>query len=267
MRKECWMFMGWDLSRTGRARVIFLTMVGIVGAWAVAFIARVYTTPFMTDTVFNVTLAAAIILPMVVAGPVFYIFSSKLRELALAHRELALAHYELSRIASQDSLTTCLNRGAFVTLVDAYLSQVNSARPPCGGLLVVDADHFKDINDRFGHQAGDEALRKIAAVIKGSLRDTDLVGRVGGEEFAVFLPQANLPHAEDIAERIRGGVSSIGFWPSGQPQPLSVSVGGATFRSAISFEELFAAADARLYEAKKRGRNRSEFTEWNSAAA
>ena len=87
-----------------------------------------------------------------------------------------------------DGLTTCLNRGAFITLVDAYLAQVNvAAEPTCSGLLMVDADHFKSINDRFGHSAGDNALRLLANGIKGVLRAADLIGRVGGEEFAAII--------------------------------------------------------------------------------
>jgi diguanylate cyclase len=252
-------FSKWDLSPTGRGRVALVTLAGMFGSMAVAILIVSYTTTFMTSFARDMSFMFAVLMPLLVSGPVFYFFSSKLRELALAHRELA-------RIASQDSLTTCLNRGAFVTLVDAYLSQVNSRQPLRGGLLVVDADHFKDVNDRYGHLVGDDALRRIAAVIKGSLRETDLVGRVGGEEFAVFLPLANMAQAKAVAERIRQGVTGLDFSPLGHSSPLSVSVGGAMFRGAVSFEQLFGAADGRLYEAKKHGRNRVEFMEWRNAA-
>jgi diguanylate cyclase len=239
-----------DFSRSGRARVALVTIAGTLGCMAVALLVVSYTTQFMEGSARTLTIASAFLIPIVMSAPIFYYFASTLRQLAIAHRALTI-------IAAQDSLTTCLNRGAFITLVDAYLSQVNgSSEPPRGGLLMVDADHFKSINDRFGHSAGDSALRLIAGGIRDVVRAADLVGRVGGEEFAVFLPRAELLDAERLGERIRMAVSDLDFRPAGAREPLSVSVGGAVFCGAISFNELFSVADARLYEAKRQGRNR-----------
>jgi diguanylate cyclase len=243
----------WDFTRTGRSRVAAITIAGTLASMAVAVATISYTSQFMDETARAWSFGAAIVLPIAMSAPILYWFASKLRQLALAHDEL-------TRIASQDSLTTCLNRGAFVTLVDAYLSQVDAARRAISGsLLVIDADHFKAINDRFGHSAGDEALRLIASCIKRELRDTDLVGRVGGEEFAVFLPLATLSHAKSVAERIRSEIQGVAFLPAGHEERLSVSVGGAVFDRPVSFNELFGAADNNLYAAKNRGRNRVEF--------
>ena len=101
-------------------------------------------------------------MPLVIAGPLLYFyFSSKLRELAIAHHELAIH-------ASTDSLTSVLNRGAFTTLVDAYLARVKAEENGAGALLVIDVDHFKRINDRFGHDAGDQALTIIAEIDQGA---------------------------------------------------------------------------------------------------
>lgn len=241
-----------DFSRVGFARVVAITVAGTLGCMAAALVAVSYTTQYMDGLARMLTFASAFIIPVIVSAPIFYVFASKLRELAIAHHELAI-------IASKDSLTTCLNRGAFITLVDAYLSQVNARQPVSGGLLMVDADHFKNVNDNFGHTGGDEALRLIAGAIKQSLRTNDLVGRVGGEEFAVFLPQADAEQARAVGERIRAGVAALSFRPGGRPCPLSVSVGGVGFTSPITFNELFMAADAKLYEAKHHGRNRVEF--------
>jgi diguanylate cyclase len=212
-----------------------------------------YTTQFMDADARHITFVAAVATPIVLTMPIMYVFAGKMRELAVAHHEMAI-------LASQDSLTTCLNRGAFVTLVDAYLRQVNEPSAVLGGFLVVDADNFKSINDRFGHAAGDRALQLIVHGIKNGLRAADLVGRVGGEEFAIFLPRAGLVEAQRIGERVRSEVSNLDFRPLGKPEPLTVSIGGAVFRGPVSFADLFGYADACLYAAKQRGRNRVEFS-------
>jgi diguanylate cyclase len=189
-----------------------------------------------------------------------YYFANKLRD-------FAIAHYEMSILASHDGLTGCLNRGAFITLVDAYLSDPGERGGLSCGLLVIDADNFKSINDRFGHSAGDSALRLIALAIKGGIRAADLIGRVGGEEFAVFLPRAELIEAQTIGERIRRAVGAQDFRPLGKPEMLTVSVGGAVFGGPVSFRELFGSADACLYAAKRYGRNRVEFSATGGAPA
>src|SRR5690606_29033986 len=121
--------------------------------------------------------------------------------------------------------------------------------------LIIDVDHFKTVNDRYGHQMGDEVLRQIAVSIKASLRTTDFVGRIGGEEFAVFLPGASSSHARKVADRIRRTVFDLGL-PAADAEPsLSVSIGGVSFQRENSDEKLFRVADRCLYEAKHAGRN------------
>jgi diguanylate cyclase (GGDEF)-like protein len=188
-----------------------------------------------------------VLTPTALAIPTFYFFSSKLRDLAIAHRELALS-------ASTDSLTALLNRGAFTSLVDDYLS----GRAPAhgGALLVIDIDHFKRVNDSFGHDRGDEALQLVAATIKGAVRAVDLVGRLGGEEFGVFLPGLGASTAEAAAERIRQAIADAEFLPGGMPRRLTVSIGGAVFDRDVAFKDLYRLADSRLYAAKNSGRNR-----------
>ena len=240
-----------DFTARGWARVALITFLGTLVSMGGALLAVSYTTQFMEEPARTLTWIAAFVLPLIISVPICFVFASKLRELALAHQQLAI-------IASQDSLTTCLNRGAFLTVVDAYLSQVNEAADQnTGGLLMIDADHFKAVNDRFGHAVGDDALRLIADSIKGCLRSTDLVGRVGGEEFAVFLPKADVPFVASVAERIRSAINAAPFAALGKPQQLSVSVGGALFKGRVPLDSLYAAADSRMYEAKKRGRNRA----------
>jgi len=238
-----------DFSSQGRARVAAVTILGTLGTVAIALYAASYIGQFVEVTVRPLMTAAALLLPLLMSAPVYYFFANKLRQLAIAHHQLAL-------LASQDSLTTCLNRGAFSTLVDAYLRQVNAALPIGGALLMIDADHFTDINDRYGHAYGDTALKLIAETMKNAVRPTDLVGRVGGEEFAVFLPRADSQHASAVAERIRVAVSNTSLAAAGPAASLSVSVGAVVFEGQTSVETLFQAADALLYEAKRLGRNR-----------
>ena len=112
------------------------------------------------------------------------------------------------------------------------------------------------MNDRFGHDSGDQALIAIANSIKAMVREPDLVGRIGGEEFGVFLPDANPEQAESVAERIRQAVGSARFAPAGAMHRLSVSVGGAVFSDQLPFAQLFRLADHQLYLAKELGRDR-----------
>jgi len=123
---------------------------------------------------------------------------------------------------------------------------------------MIDADHFKAFNDRHGHQAGDQALRELAGVIKANVhRPTDLVARYGGEEFSVILAETDSEGARQIAEQIREQVQQLPLM-AGDEQPMSVSIGISTWTTAsdISLEQLLFAADKALYQAKEGGRNR-----------
>lgn len=194
-------------------------------------------------------LFAAIVVPLGLAGPFFFYFSLKLRELADANRKLGL-------LAATDGLTKCLNRSAFTALVEARLETlVPEGDHVYGALLVIDVDNFKQINDRFGHHHGDVALGLIARAIRTSVRSGDNVGRLGGEEFGVFLPGVDRFAAETVAERLRRGVEKIAFIADGRHHELTVSVGGVVFDRRDSYEHLFRLADERLYAAKREGRN------------
>ncbi|WP_457152943.1 GGDEF domain-containing protein, partial [Mesorhizobium sp. P5_C1] len=115
------------------------------------------------------------------------------------------------------------------------------------------------INDRHGHDCGDQALKLIAQAIKGQLRGGDIVGRIGGEEFGVFLPGVDPSHSWVVAESIRRRIREMDFSPGGRPCPLSVSIGGTSFTGPTTFEEIFVAADRRLYAAKSNGRDQVSF--------
>ena len=124
-------------------------------------------------------------------------------------------------------------------------------------VAMVDIDHFKQVNDRRGHQAGDRCLQRVAAEIARSVRGTDLVARYGGEEFAVVMPDTGPAAAAEAAERVRLAVSALAE-PLSDDAVVTVSVGVATMQDAErqSVDQIMARADAALFQAKKSGRNR-----------
>ena len=125
--------------------------------------------------------------------------------------------------------------------------------------MYVDLDRFKLLNDTLGHPAGDAALRHVAGILQRQLRDRDLVARIGGEEFAVWLPGAPLTEGLEVAERIRRAVESEAWQWSGSPRPLTASCGVAAYPAPVGdIDNLRGAADAALYRAKQHGRNRVE---------
>ncbi len=210
------------------------------------------------------------ICPLAIAWPASaYTFwqSEKLtsahRDLAKAHAELAAAHRRLEEKASRDPMTGMLNRENFFAALDGSRRKTDR-----GALLIIDADHFKKINDSYGHLTGDKALLEIASAISAAVRTGDVLGRIGGEEFAAFLVGANDEEAVIIAERIRTAVEKISFKPvEGILLSLTVSIGGTSCTYDANVSELMRAADLCLYEAKDGGRNRAIFDDSIPAAA
>jgi len=168
--------------------------------------------------------------------------------------KLARSQQKLKDTARTDELTSLPNFRAFREKISADIA-LSTRYSHSFGVLVIDLDHFKKYNDTYGHLAGNEALQKVAAVVRQSLRAVDFPARYGGEEFAAILPEIDAAGLATGAERVRQAVEAIP--PIGDRSPLTVSIGGALFPvDGATDERLFAAADARLYEAKKRGRNR-----------
>ncbi|MCR5858197.1 GGDEF domain-containing protein [Mesorhizobium sp. J428] len=249
-----------DLSVRGKARVYLGTIFGTLFCIAAAFAIDSYSFETGTWQLGEKPLNNFII-PLVVAPPIFYFLLSKLRE-------LSIAHHELMNVAATDPLTSCLNRRAFTALVDGYLERVEKQQDlGSGAFLVVDVDHFKTVNDNYGHEFGDEALKLIAVTIKSSVREIDLVGRLGGEEFGVFLPSLDAARTVIVADRIRAAVGSLPFSPRGRPHRLSISIGGTTFDRRATFADLYRSADERLYVAKNAGRDRVDITPYGTGAA
>jgi diguanylate cyclase (GGDEF)-like protein len=161
--------------------------------------------------------------------------------------------------ASMDPLTGMFNRRGFSEATARVIErEANAGRPVT--VLIFDIDHFKSINDRFGHPAGDEILKLFSAVVVNSLRITDLSGRIGGEEFAALLP-CSLEEGVLAAERVRETFAASGIKVDEGPVDTTVSIGVAGGPAGTELEVLLAAADTALYQAKRGGRNRVEAAE------
>lgn len=161
---------------------------------------------------------------------------------------------ELARLAWIDSLTGAMNRCRFTELAD---NEIDRARRygNAVSLLLLDADHFKQINDRNGHAAGDEVLKGIVERWKRVLRSHDLLGRIGGEEFCVLLPNAGPGMAARVADRLRTVIAELPFAFEGQLLRMTVSIGVTTLAAGEDLPVLMRRADKALYEAKEGGRD------------
>lgn len=160
----------------------------------------------------------------------------------------------LEWLASTDGLTGFANRATFLANGRAEIVRAQRGDYPLS-LLMVDLDHFKAVNDTFGHQGGDRALRAFAGLCRARLRATDVVGRVGGEEFAILLPHAGIPGAAEVAEQLRAGLAALVI--PGTMIRLTTSIGVTTVApDEIDLDAAIARADRALYRAKSEGRNR-----------
>ncbi len=163
---------------------------------------------------------------------------------------------QLRRVATTDSLTGVLTRAAFLSCSERELIRARHSGKALS-ILMLDADHFKTVNDHHGHAGGDAVLQHLARACRTAMRAGDSIGRLGGEEFAIVLPGATLEMGEEVAERLRARIASHSVWHDGAPIAFTVSVGvGAARRTDQSIEQVMARADAALYAAKESGRNR-----------
>ncbi|MBI3370754.1 MAG: diguanylate cyclase [Betaproteobacteria bacterium] len=171
--------------------------------------------------------------------------------------ELKQLEAELRNMAATDVLTGLANRRHFLDRLEQELARVHRHHGHRASVLMLDSDHFKQVNDTFGHAAGDKVLRHLAVLMQDELRKVDTLGRVGGEEFAVILPGADLPAAEVFAERLRKKVAGTPAAQDDRMIPLTVSIGVTGMKiSDASADDALVRADRALYRAKECGRNK-----------
>lgn len=161
--------------------------------------------------------------------------------------------------ATTDGLTGLLNRKSFTERLSSVLSRLDG-RYPCA-VIMLDIDHFKRINDTYGHPAGDEVLRNVASIIRKTIRKIDMAGRYGGEEFVLYLHHADRVRAENVAERLRMIIGKARYTFGGKEASVTASLGAACYPAdGRTLQELVGKADEALYRSKQGGRNRLTFS-------
>ncbi len=200
-------------------------------------------------------LLGALALSLLVAPSVYWLVLLPLHREYEQRVEAEANALNQGQLAITDPLTHIMNRrGITVALLDV-MAQAERYRAPLT-VAMADIDHFKKINDNYGHEAGDQVLEEIAGILSEELRMPDKVGRYGGEEFVVLFPHTGLVQARKISDRIRARVGKHRFDTKAGRLPVTISVGVAQFQRGEDLEKLVSRADRALYDAKEAGRNR-----------
>jgi diguanylate cyclase (GGDEF)-like protein len=239
--------------RLNAARLMVLAMLAL-GAHGV-----VLQLSYARDPAMDVRAALTEFAVLMVVLPWFAVmggYVNRLRvRLAESHHELREALERIEQIAVRDELTGIYNRRYLVEALGRERSRAERLAEPFS-VCLVDVDHFKSINDRFGHAAGDAVLRRLAQLVPAELRGVDLFGRLGGEEFLVIVPGTGREGAAACAERVRQRVATTIFPEVAGGGCLTASIGVATYAAPEPVDATLARADAALYQAKAAGRDK-----------
>jgi diguanylate cyclase (GGDEF)-like protein len=252
-----------QISRTAKVAIITLValMLSVLLTAALSLALDGHLTPK--------PLAIASICAVLVAMPIAHFVLAQTEKLAKAHADLTDAHRQLSKFyhqlesahsemeyeAHHDAMTGLVNRASFLANLEGLRRDSDS-----GYLLMIDVDRFKRVNDTYGHDTGDRVLVAIADALRSATRESDICARIGGEEFAVYLPGADFDQAYLCSERLRLAVAAKRVeMANGGEIGVTVSIGGAPYESGETIDRQMRAADQLLYQAKKQGRDRTCF--------
>ncbi len=181
-------------------------------------------------------------------------------ELEVTHRELQSVLRQMEEKAVRDELTGLYNRHQFSETLHVQMNVAQGSQRPLG-VLIMDVDHFKKVNDTYGHLAGDEVLRAFKGIPENCLRKADFLARYGGEEFVVLLPNTDYPTLVEVAERIRTFIGSLIFDDIAKDFGITISIGATHYRDRETAEEMMERTDKSLYQAKNNGRNQLVYKE------
>ncbi len=211
------------------------------------------------------TSGAAILFALFIAYTIYRFTAEQSREeKERLEKKVKERTYEIEQLSKTDALTGLWNRGYLEEILDSEFKRARRYKHELG-LLIIDLDHFKLINDNYGHLTGDEVLRQISRRICDSLRETDFVGRYGGEEIVVILTNTNIEDTKMIAEKLRLDIAKEAVTVNNQDITVTTSIGGSCLRKETeTIKSLFQEADKALYQSKERGRN--QVTIYNSSA-
>lgn len=182
------------------------------------------------------------------------IYRLKNIELVKAHNDLKLAYDKMEFMATKDPLTGLLNRRAMMTRIDLEKNRFNRKKSPLS-IILSDIDHFKKVNDTYGHDVGDEILIELSKVFTTTLRSTDAICRWGGEEFLILLPETNIQAAFEVGEKLRSAIQNHNFNDALPKGSITTTMGIAQFENNLSIKKWIKYADEALYCGKESGRN------------
>jgi diguanylate cyclase (GGDEF)-like protein len=273
-----------DFAQSEYARTVLSSVVIALYAFLTAFELRrerrrnlaarwlAIAVPLLHSAVFLAPVALILLLPsktsvddlfaLFAFQTMIYVVGTAFVVVVMAKERVALVH---KTAAMTDPLTGLFNRRAFLEAADRLIAQRGRKSLPVS-VLLFDLDRFKSINDRFGHAVGDDALRVFAQTAIASMRASDVIGRLGGEEFAAILP-GNAPEATMVAERVRLAFQAAGLEISSHRIGATVSIGIATEVPPVEIDRMLARADAALYRAKGSGRNKVELADGDAVPA
>lgn len=240
------------LAKIGRFNtVVIVTIVASVASVLVATGAILMLNQYGLAIRLNIAMPLAALVPLVVAPPISWVLVGMMLRIYRIEEKMR-------NIASYDSLTGLLSRHAFFESANRSISLANRHRAAFA-VLIIDLDHFKSINDRFGHPAGDAVLKLFADVVNSVARRSDISGRLGGEEFAMLLPSTNTTEALEFCERLHSAIGKAVLKHQDSVIRYTVSIGltASSFGNLDSIENLLAHADLALYQAKRDGRNQT----------